>query len=120
MLSPSLALSFATADTDSFTIVTMIVDLSQTGSQQASKSSTQRCCAVEEPNSKHQLMSPVEHGEIDDHAPKQSSFAQAQEEPERQKPTVRLGQATKCRTQAPSDDKCRQIALEILNLGVLL
>lgn len=65
-------------------------------------------------------MSPVEHGEINDHATKEPSFAQAQEEPERQKPTVRLGQATKCRTQAPSDAKCREIALEILDLGVLL
>lgn len=57
-------------------------------------------------------MSPIEHGEVNDHATKEPSFTQAQEEPVRQKPAVRLGQATKCRTQAPSDDECRKIALK--------
>lgn len=110
---------FATENVDSLTIVMMELDLRQAGSQQTSKSPTQRCCTVEEPNPVHQLMSPIEHREIDDHAAKQPSFAQAQEKPECQKPAVRLGQTAERRTKAPSDNKCGQIALETLDFETL-
>jgi hypothetical protein len=77
------------------------MNLCKTRRQQAAESTGKWCSAVEECDAEHHLVTSVEHGEVHQHATKQTSFSKTQEESRDQQSSVAFDEAGAHRDQPP-------------------